>query len=288
MLWTYTFVKSKLQLKDLSSKGEVEKLAKEVNWLWVDCLEPNDEELQIVAELLQETKVIDMIKTQQILSQYERINDHVLIPALLVDFKGKLETYPLYIFVNEKMFITVRNKNASRPINNTLRTLQDCVMKVKCDTSSSFVVSRLFHEITGENLNTIMTLRSSIAEIEEKVLEKPADKKIDKAVFKLKREITSLERVLWVQRETMLAIQEGVVPTIQVTDIDRQTLKHTISNVSREHSLLSAHNDALNSILSVRGLGMIHRVETILIYLTILTLLTDVVMVLFELGVFHF
>jgi Mg2+ and Co2+ transporter CorA len=266
----------------------VEKLAKEVNWLWVDCLEPNDEELQIIAELLHESKVIDMIKTQQILTQYERINDHVLIPALLVDFKEKLETYPLYIFANEKMFITVRNKNASRLINNTLRTLQDCVMKVKCDTSSSFVVSRLFHEIASENLNTIMTLRSSIAEIEEKVLEKPADEKIDKAVFKLKREITSLERVLWVQRETMLAIQEGVVPTIQVTDIDKQTLKHTISNVSREHSLLSAHNDALNSILSVRGLGMIHRVETILIYLTTLTLLTDVVMVLFELGIFHF
>jgi Mg2+ and Co2+ transporter CorA len=266
----------------------VEKLAKEVNWLWVDCLEPSDEELQIIAELLQETKVIDMIKTQQILTQYERINDHVLIPALIVDFKEKLETYPLYIFANGKIFITVRNKNASRPINNTLRTLQDCVMKVKCDTSSSFVVSRLFHEITSENLNTIMTLRSSIAEIEEKVLEKPADEKIDKAVFKLKREITNLEGVLWVQRETMLAIQEGVVPTIQVTDIDRQTLNHTISNVSREHSLLSAQNDALNSILSVRGLGMIHRVETILIYLTILTLLTDVVMVLFELGIFHF
>jgi Mg2+ and Co2+ transporter CorA len=288
MLRTYTFVKSKLQLKDLSSKGEVEKLAKEVNWLWVDCLEPNDEELQIIAELLQETKVIDMIKTQQILSQYERINDHVLIPALLVDFKEKLETYPLYIFVNEKTFITVRNKNASRPINNTLRTLQDCVMKVKCDTSSSFVVSRLFHEITGENLNTIMTLRSSIAEIEEKVLEKPADEKIDKAVFKLKREIANLERVLWVQRETMLAIQEGVVPTIQATEIDRQTLNNTISNVSRELSLLSAHNDALNSILSVRGLGMIHRVETMLVYLTILMLVVNVFLVLLELGMFHF
>lgn len=288
MLWTYTFVKSKLQLKDLSSKGEVEKLAKEVNWLWVDCLEPNDEELQIIAELLQETKVIDMIKTQQILSQYERINDHVLIPALLVDFKGKLETYPLYIFANEKMFITVRNKNASRPINNTLRTLQDCVMKVKCDTSSSFVVSRLFHEITSENLNTIMTLRSSIAEIEEKVLEKPADKKIDKAVFKLKREIANLERVLWVQRETMLAIQEGVVPTIQATEIDKQTLNHTIRNTSRELSLLSAHNDALNSILSVRGLGMIHRIETMLVYLTILMLVVNVFLVLLELGMFHF
>jgi Mg2+ and Co2+ transporter CorA len=288
MISVYTFAKSKLQVKDARSLSELEEIAKETEWSWIDCAEPSDEELLTIAKFLKEDNIINIIKTKQMLSQYERINDHVLIPSILVDFREKLETYPIYIFTNERSLVTVRNENAQKPIKNTIRTFQDCVKKLKCETSSSFVISRLFHEITNENLNTTMMLRSRIAEIEEEVLEKPASKKIDRAVFKLKREIAALERILWTQKEVMLAIDEGVVPTIESSKMDKSTLNHAIDNISRELSLISAHNDALDSVLSVRGLGMIHRVETILVLFAVLTLVADAIMVLLEFGVLHF
>ena len=80
----------------------------------------------------------------------------------------------------------------------------------------------------------------------------------------------------------MLSIEEGVVPVIQSSELDEQTLSHAVSNISRELSLISSNNDALDSILRLQDLGMIHRVERILIYLTLVTLIVSVIMILIE------
>jgi len=130
-----------------------------------------------------------------------------------------------------------------------------------------------------------MTLRARTDEIEEKALANPGDKQINKTVFALKREISTLERILWTQRELMLSIEESVIPVIQSSKLDEQTLSHAVSNISRELSLISSNDNALDSILRLQDLGMIHRVERILIYLTLLTLLANIIMILKEVGV---
>ena len=286
MIWAYTLTKSnKLQARDAHSLGELRKLSIKAGWLWIDCMEPVDEELEIIAELLKETKIVSMIEKRQIFSQYERINDFLLISIPLVVFEKKLETFPIYVFAKQKMLLTVRSKNSSKSIGNTLKTFQDCILKVKFAFSSPFIISRLFHEVANENLNVMMVLRERIDEIEERVLAKPGDKRIGKAVFAMKREVSALERILWVQRGMMLNVREGVVPTVEFSEMDRQTLGYAINNISRELSLINSYNNTLDSVLRLQDLGMIHRVERILIYLTLVTLLVNVAMILLEVGI---
>jgi len=287
MIWTYTLTKSnKLQARDADSLSELQRLSKEANWLWIDCMEPDDKELEIIAGLLKETEIIDAIRNRQIFSRCERINDYVLISIPLVVFKDTLETYPIYVFAKEKILITVRSKHSSKSITNTLKTFQDCILKV-CErgVAPSFIVSRLLHEVSDENLDVVMALRARTDEIEEKALANPGDKQINKTVFALKREISTLERILWTQRELMLSIEEGVVPVIQSSELSKQTLSHAVSNVSRELSLISSNDNALDSILRLQDLGMIHRVERTLVYLTLLTLIVSIIMILIEVGV---
>lgn len=288
MIWTYTFTKGKLQAKDADSLSEIKNIGAGTTWLWIDCVNPTDKELRTIAKFIGENRIIEIVKTKQMPSQYERINGHVLIPSVIVDFKDKLETHPIHIVTNDRSLITIRDENGDKPIKNTIRTFQDCLKKLRCETSSSFAISRLLNEITNENLNAIMILRSRISEIEEKVLAKPANEKIDKAVFKLKREIAALERILWIQREILLAIEEGVVPNIQYSEMDKPTLRHTINNVARELSLIASHNNALDGILSVRGLGLIHRVEKMLILLAVITLVMEVTAIVWEFGILGF
>jgi len=288
VIWTYAFTESnKLQARDAHSLDELQNLSEKASWLWIDCLEPNDEELEIVAELVKETKVINAIKNLQVFSRYETINDYLLLSIPLVTFKDKLETSPIYVFAKEKRFITVRGKDSSKSIDNTLKTFQDCIFKVKCSVFSPFIVSRLFHEVTNENLDGIMALRERIDEIEEKALAKPGDKKISKMVFALKREISAFERTLWVQRGMMLNIREGVVPAVESSEMDRQTLSYAINNISRELSLIDSYGNALDSILRLQDLGMIHRVERTLIYLTLVTVLMNIIMILLEVNIFE-
>ena len=287
MIWTYTLTKSnKLRARDADSLSELERLAKEANWLWIDCMAPDDKELEVIAGLLKETEIISAIRKRQIFSHREKVNDYVMISIPLVVFKDTLETYPIYVFAKEKILMTVRSKHSSKSVDNTLDTFQDCILKV-CEraSASSFIVSRLLHEVSDENLDVVMVLRARTDEIEEKALANPGDKKIGKTVFALKREISALERILWAQRELMLSIEEGVVPGIQSSEMDEQTLSHAVSNVSRQISLLTSNDDALDSVLSLQDLGMIHRVERILIYLTLVTLIVSVITILIEIDI---
>jgi Mg2+ and Co2+ transporter CorA len=288
MIWAYMLTKSnKLQARDVHSLSGLQRLDKEAraNWLWIDCMEPDDEELEVIAGLLKETEITSAISERQIFSRYRKINDYVLITIPLVVLKDKLEIYPIYVFAKEKILITVRSKLSSKSVDNTLKTFQDCILKV-CERgiTSSFVVNRLFHEVSDENLEIVMVLRARTDELEEKAFVNPRDKQINKTIFAMKREISTLERILWTQRELMLSIEEGVVPVVQSSELDEQTLGHAVSNISRELSLINSNEDALDSILRLQDLGMIHRVERILIYLTLVTLIVNVIMILIEVN----
>jgi len=277
---------NKLKAKDIDSLSELQRLDKKTNWLWIDCMEPDDEELEVIAGLLKEAEITSTISKREIFSRYRKINDYVLISIPLVVFKDKLETYPIYVFVKEKTLVTVRSQHSSRSVDNTLKTFQDCILKV-CEqgVASSFILNRLFHEVSDENLEVVMALRVRTDEIEEKALANPGDKQINKTIFALKREIFTLERILWTQRELMLSIEEGIVPVVQSSELDEQTLSHAVNNISRELSLISSNESALDSILRLQDLGMIHRVERILIYLTLVTLIVNFIMILIEVDI---
>ena len=67
--------------------------------------------------------------------------------------------------------------------------------------------------------------------------------------------------------------------------MNEQTLSHAVSNISRELSFISSNDAALDSILRLQDLGMIHRVERILIFLTFVTLIVNVIMILIEVDI---
>jgi Mg2+ and Co2+ transporter CorA len=201
-------------------------------------------------------------------------------------FRGALETYPIYVFAKKKVVMTVRSGHSSRSIDNTLDTFRDCILRVcEHDNASSFIVNRLIREVSDENLEAVMVLRARTDETEEKALLNPGDKQINKTVFALKRDVSYLERILWTQRELMLSIEEGVVPVVRSSEMDEQTLSHAVSNISRELSFISSNDAALDSILRLQDLGMIHRVERTLIYLTLITLIVNVIMILLEIDI---
>lgn len=287
MIWTYTLTKlNELQARDADSLSELQRLSKEANWVWIDCMKPDDKELEAIAGLLKEAEILSAIKKRQIFSHRKKINDYFLISIPLVAFTDTLETHPIYIFAKEKTLVTIRSKHSAKSIDNTLDTFRDCLPKVcQYANASSFIVSRLLHEVSDENLDAIMALRARTEEIEEKALANPGDKKIGKTVFALKREISGLERILWTQKELMLSIEEGVIPAIQSSELDVQTLSNAVSNVSRQISLLTSNDDTLDSILRLQDLGMIHRVERILIYLTLLTLIVSIITILLQVDI---
>ena len=287
MIWVYSVTElNELQARDASSLKELEAISEKVDWLWIDFMEPDDKDFEIIAGLLKEAKVISDIKGQKTFSRPERVNDYLLFSIPLTMFKDRLEKFPIYVFLKEKTFMTVRSKHSSKSVKNTLKTFEDCVGKI-CEkaTNSTFILSRLFHEISNENQDVVIALRESIDKIEERALENPGDKRISRSVFTKKREISTLERILWAQRELMLSIGEGIVPMVKPSEEIKTTLSHAANNISSELSFLDSDNNALDSILRLQDLGMIHKVERKLIYLTLIALVVSILLILLEIDI---
>jgi Mg2+ and Co2+ transporter CorA len=288
MIWVYTVTESnELRGKDASSVQELAAY-NDVGWHWIDFMDADDKDFEVLEGLLEGTRISGEMKKLEIFSRPESVSDYCLFSIPQASFKSRLRTFPFHVLVKKGTLITVRSRASSAAVKNALKTFQDCVGKV-CEESlnSSFVLTRLFHEISNQNLDVVMALREAINEIEEGALSNPADKRTSREVFATKREISVLERVLWSQRELMLSIREGVVPMIEISGELRETLRHPINNISRELSLLDSHNNALDSILRLQDLGMIHSVERKLIFLTIMALVVSVMLILLEVDIIN-
>jgi Mg2+ and Co2+ transporter CorA len=289
LIWVYEITESnELQAWDASSVQELQRLSDEGEWVWIDFMDPNSHEYEVLAGFLSDGEMLKAIKAQTISARPEKVDNYLLFSIPYAVLQDNLETFPLYVLIKEGLFLTVRTNPSSLIVKSARTTFEECVGQV-CEgpTNSAFVLSRLFHEITNSNLDVIMSLRENIDRTEQRALEHPADKEIGHSVFGIKRSISALERVLWAQRELMLNVREGIVPTIHVSEEIKASLSHPINNISRELSLLDSHNGALDSILSLQDLGMIHRVERNLITLTIMALVVSILLILLEIDIIN-
>lgn len=282
MIWTYALTKSnKLQARDVDSLSELQRLGKEANWLWIDCMEPDDQELKVVSGLLKETEFISVIRKRQIFSHRKKINDYVLISIPFVVFKDTLETYPIYVFAKHKILVTVRSGHSSELIDNTLDTFRDCLSKVcQYGNASSFIVSRLLHEMATQNSTSIMSFRELIDRVEEEAMEKPGSKAVTHSVFKLKRLVSSLHQLLWVEKELMSDMKEGVIPQVEPTEETKMIVDDAIDDINRELEFIDSYYGSLDSILTLQDLSLIHRVERALLVLAAITLLMDALIII--------
>ena len=83
-----------------------------------------------------------------------------------VDFAKRLRFNPMSIIVKDNCYITLRNKHHSGFIESIVKTLDGCVAEGE-KVDSSYIVSRIVHEIVYENSKAMVSLRELIDKIEE-------------------------------------------------------------------------------------------------------------------------
>lgn len=257
-------------------------LSSEADWLWIDCLNLDEKETMTISNFFEiEAKILKEIKTEKKYPSCERYRDYVLISIPFVEFGNTLQLHPISVIVKEKIMITSRDECSTKLIGKVIETLGSYVLE-NGRIGLSFIVGRLLREVANENSNTMMSLKVQIDKIEEKVLEKPGAKTIIRSVFKLKREIFTLHRLLWVEKELMSDVREQCVPHIK-SDKETDLIIHdAIDDINRELEFADSYSRTLDSILTLQDLGSIHRVERTLIFITIMILLLDVFLIIGE------
>ena len=77
MIWAYTVTeRNELQARDADSLKDLQNLSKEVDWFWIDFLDPTDKEYEIAGGLI-EPKVVASIREQTVYSRPERFGNRL-------------------------------------------------------------------------------------------------------------------------------------------------------------------------------------------------------------------
>jgi Mg2+ and Co2+ transporter CorA len=278
----YTVAGKKLQSGDIASSKTLHDLISKADWLWVDCANLDNKETTILSEFFGiEAKILNNVKKEIIHPSCERYRDYALISIPFVEFGNALQLHPISVIVKEKMLITSRDEHSTKLIGNVVETLGGYMIENGV-VELSFIVGRLLREVANENSKAMMSLKEQIDKIEEEALEKPWKKTVTRSVFRLKREVFALHRLLWVERELMSDLRERVVPHIKIDEEAELIIHDAIDDLDRELEFADSYSRSLDSILTLQDLGSIHRVERTLIFITIMILLLDVFLIIGE------
>ena len=282
-------VKKELFVTDIGSQNEMDDLIGKVKRAWLDCYDLNDKENLIMARLLKvETTTLDGIENGNVRPSYSKCFDeecpyYTWISTPVVEFVGELKLHPMCIILKERFLITIRSEYSSRLVESALRTFRALPPE---ERKPSVILSKLLHLIIDENSGATVAIRELIDKIEEEALEKPRKKAVTQSIFKLKKALSTFHRLLWAEKELLSDMDLGVIPNLKLATEAKLIVEDAMNDVERELEFVDSHNRSLDAVLrlqeSARLLGLIHGVETNLVFLTVILVVFTIILVILE------
>lgn len=288
MIRVYTVKNKELVESEVRSKKEIDKIVAKVKRAWVDCSDLNDNETKVVADLLQvEVKAINGIENGKIRPHYEKCLEEICpfytwISTPVIEFTEKLILHPMSIILKERLLVTLRSHFSNRLIESTLRTFKAMTPEQRKPT---VILCKLVHEIINENSGTMVSIRDSIDNLEAEAMKGKKKTDITASVFELKRNLSTLHRLLWAEKELLSDLDLGIIPNLNLIPEAKLIVEDASDDITRELEFVDSFNRSLDSILRLEDLGAIHRVESNLVLLTWALVVLTIVIIMIDLDI---
>ena len=287
MIHVYTVKNKELFKTEISTKKEMKKIIDEVRRAWFDCSDLDDNETKIVADLLGvEADTLNGIENGKVRPHYEKCLDeacpfYTWISTPVVEFTKRLKLHPMSIILKERFLVTLRSKYSERIVESTLRTFRAMSPEQKKPT---VILCKLIREIIDENSSAMVSIRDQIDALEAEAMEGHKQTSVTESVFKLKRNLSTLHRLLWAEKELLSDIDLGVIPNLKLVPEAKLIIEDASDDITRELEFVDSFNRSLDSILRLEDLGAIHRVESNLVLLTVALVILTIVLILLEID----
>lgn len=285
MIRVYTVKEHELYANDVGSQKELNDVIGGIERAWVDCYDLNDKETKILSGLLGvEATTLDGIENGKVRPSYAKCRDeecpyYTWISTPVVEFTGELKLHPFSAIMKERFLITLRSGYSSRIIESAIRRFK--ILRPE-ERKPSVTLVGLLAEIIDENSLAMVSIRDLIDKIEEEALEEPRKKAITQSIFKLKRGLSTLQHLLWSEKELLSDLIAGVIPRLRLAPEAKPIVEDTVDDINRELEIVDSYNTSLDSILRLQDLGSIHRVETKLVQLTITLVALTVILIILD------
>jgi len=287
LIRVYTVRKKELFQTQVNTKKEMEEVSSKNRRAWVDCADLDENERNIISDLLGvEPKTLNGMENGKIRPHYAKCLDetcpfYTWISTPVIEFTDRLKLNPMSIILKRRYLVTLRTKYSDNIVEATLRVFEALP---PAERNPTVILSKLVHEIIDENSGVMVSIRDLIDRIEMEAMEGPWKKRVTKSVFRVKRNLSTLHRLLWAEKELLSDLDLGVIPNLKLVPEAKLIIEDAEDDITRELEFVDSFNRSLDSILRLQDLGSIHRVETNLVILTIALVALTVILILLEVA----
>ena len=243
--------------------------------IWLELLDPTDEELQEVAAKMGVPKhFLKLPETAGMINL--RLDDDLVVINFVMhqDVVATEEGYPIVIVISKSFLVTVLKRDDQRIIATTKARMS----KIKVDPPAQ-VAYFIIDEIVSGHFAQLEKVEELTSRVEEEVVEKTSPDALKK-IFSLKTKLIGFNKTLWYERGLIFNLKtcgatcmpakvRGLFDTTH-EDLTRQidiveTYREILSDAINVH--LSAVSNKIN--LSIQSLTVV------IFYLTIITTVTS-------------
>lgn len=239
--------------------------------LWVDMQTPGKEEEELLTELfhLHPLAVEDTFMENQV-SKIDEYGDDLFAVFKLTDYQGgddELKVSELDVFISQRFVVTVHTQKHRVFDFLFSKALQN-------DRMMSGGSDLLFHAIVDAAIDsfniTLDVLESQVDEIEELVLEEP-DEDIVRTIFRVRRNVSMLKRVIGPQKELLYRLSRGSMPLISPRA--RVYFRDIFDNVARINDIADSNKETLSLALEVYFSSVSTKTNEVIKFLTLITVI---------------
>ena len=245
-------------------------------FVWVDVTGPDDVEAAMMRDLLHfHPLAIEDTRNQHQRPKVEEYPQHlflILNPGKLVDCEVRFRE--LDVFVAENLLVSVHPKEEPAVAEAERRLAR----QFPDSPSAGHVLYALLDTVVDGYFPMLDKLGDEIDELEDLVLEKPSHDSLER-LFRLKRQLVLLRKVVAPQRDAMTLINRRDLPYLNNADIGYH-LRDVQDHLLRITDMADTFRDLLSSGIDLYMSATSNRLNRVVNRLTVVTIVVGVLAVI--------
>jgi magnesium transporter len=243
--------------------------------LWLELVDPTENELQSVSEATQFPVTFLRLPTTEGYVNLRLEQDYGIINFLVMaDIVSTKKTHPVVMAFSKTFLVTVATKETQIIID----VAKERMSKVKIDPPSQ-VIYFIIDEIVSSHYIQIEKLEDLTAKMEEEVVEKTSADTLKK-IFRLKSNMVSFNKILWYERGLVFNIRK--FEEVHLSPKARALFDTTHEDLTRQIDIVETYREILSDAINVHLSAISNKINLsikaltiVIFYLTIVTTITS-------------
>jgi magnesium transporter len=245
-------------------RDELTELRDRDEFFWLDLVLPSPEDIELIGELFSIHPLA--IEDTKKFGQRPKLDDYenfVLVVFYGAERTEELRLTEVHLFISGSYVITIR-RDPCGELDALCRHLER-----RAHDGEQFILYRIFDALTDTFFPILTSIDDQIDEIEDSIVVRPTDEQLQQ-IFRLKRELVDLRRVVTPQRDLFARAIDQITLLPGLEPAARDYFRDVYDHLIRISDLIDSFRDLLTGAMDVYLSTVSNRLNQVMKQLTVI------------------